>query len=166
MGERACVDTCSHFRLDEGILIGSHSQGLILGCSETHPLPYMPTRPFRVNAGALHSYTLTAAGRTSYLSELRCGSEVLAVDSAGRTRMVTVGRVKIETRPLLALDARAPSGVPVNLIVQDDWHVRVLGPGGAVLNVTELTAGSRVLGYLPTEQRHVGYPIDEFCIEQ
>lgn len=166
MGERACVDTCSHFRLDEGILVGSHSTGMILGCSETHPLPYMPTRPFRVNAGALHSYTLSAAGRTNYLSELRSGSRVLAVDSTGRARMVTVGRVKIETRPLLAIDAVSPSGVAVNLIVQDDWHVRVLGPGGAVLNVTELTPGTRVLGYLPTEQRHVGYPIDEFCIEQ
>ncbi|MFN2496474.1 MAG: 3-dehydroquinate synthase II family protein [Pseudonocardiaceae bacterium] len=166
MGERACVDTCTHFRLDEGILVGSHSTGMILGCSETHPLPYMPTRPFRVNAGALHSYTLATAGRTSYLSELRSGSKVLAVDSAGRTRMVTVGRVKIETRPLLSIDAVAPSGVQVNLIVQDDWHVRVLGPGGTVLNVTELTPGTRVLGHLPTEQRHVGYPIDEFCIEQ
>lgn len=166
MGERACVDTCSHFRLDEGILVGSHSTGMILGCSETHPLPYMPTRPFRVNAGALHSYTVAAGGRTSYLSELRSGGKVLAVDSAGRTRMVTVGRVKIESRPLLAIDAVAPNGVSVNLIVQDDWHVRVLGPGGVVLNVTELTAGSRVLGYLPTQQRHVGYPIDEFCIEQ
>jgi 3-amino-4-hydroxybenzoic acid synthase len=166
MGERACVDTCTHFRLDEGILVGSHSQGMILGCSETHPLPYMPTRPFRVNAGALHSYTLAAAGRTSYLSELRSGSKLIAVDSAGHTRIVTVGRVKIETRPLLAIDAVSPSGVTVNLIVQDDWHVRVLGPGGAVLNVTELTAGSRVLGHLPSEQRHVGYPIDEFCIEQ
>jgi 3-amino-4-hydroxybenzoic acid synthase len=166
MGERACVDTCTHFHLDEGILVGSHSQGMILSCSETHPLPYMPTRPFRVNAGALHSYTLAAAGRTNYLSELRSGGKVLAVDSTGHTRMVTVGRVKIETRPLLAIDAVAPSGVVVNLIVQDDWHVRVLGPGGAVLNVTELTPGTRVLGYLPTEQRHVGYPIDEFCIEQ
>ena len=109
---------------------------------------------------------MAAGGRTSYLSELRSGSKVLAVDSTGRTRMVTVGRVKIETRPLLAIDAVAPNGVRVNLIVQDDWHVRVLGPGAAVLNVTELTAGSRVLGYLPTQQRHVGYPIDEFCLEQ
>ncbi len=166
MGERACVDTCTHFRPDEGILVGSHSTGMVLGCSETHPLPYMPTRPFRVNAGALHSYTLAGGGRTSYLSELRSGSKVLAVDSAGRTRMAAVGRVKIETRPLLAIDAVAPSGLAVNLIVQDDWHVRVLGPGGAVLNVTELTAGVAMLGYLPTEQRHVGYPIDEFCIEQ
>ncbi|PJE95958.1 3-dehydroquinate synthase II family protein [Streptomyces carminius] len=166
MGERACVDTCTNFRLDEGILVGSHSTGMILCCSETHPLPYMPTRPFRVNAGALHSYTLSADGRTNYLSELVSGGRVLAVDSQGRSRVVTVGRVKIETRPLLAIDAVAPSGVKVNLIVQDDWHVRVLGPGGTVLNVTELTEGTKLLGCLPVEQRHVGYPINEFCIEK
>jgi 3-amino-4-hydroxybenzoic acid synthase len=59
----------------------------------------------------------------------------------------------------------APNGQVVNLIVQDDWHVRVLGPGGVVLNTTELAPGTKVLGYLPTEQRHVGYPIDEFCLE-
>lgn len=166
MGERACVDTSTYLRKDEGILVGSHSQGMILGCSETHPLPYMPTRPFRVNAGGLHSYTIGADGRTNYLSELHSGSKVTAVDSQGRTRLVTVGRVKIETRPLLSIDAVAPDGRTVNLIVQDDWHVRVLGPGGAVLNVTELGSGDEVLGWLPTEKRHVGYPIDEFCIEQ
>jgi 3-amino-4-hydroxybenzoic acid synthase len=166
MGERACVDTCSNLHLDEGILVGSHSTGMILCCSETHPLPYMPTRPFRVNAGALHSYTLSADARTHYLSELGSGGRVLAVDAHGKSRIVTVGRVKIETRPLLAIDAVAPSGVRVNLIVQDDWHVRVLGPGGVVHNVTELVAGTTVLGHLPVEQRHVGYPIDEFCIEK
>lgn len=165
MGERACVDTCTHFRQDEGILVGSHSKGMILCCSETHPLPYMPTRPFRVNAGAIHSYTVAGQGRTNYLSELRAGSRVMAVDTSGRTRLVTVGRVKIESRPLLSINVVAPSGQTANLIVQNDWHVRVLGPGGEVLNVTELKPGSRVLGYLPTEDRHVGYPIDEFCIE-
>jgi 3-amino-4-hydroxybenzoic acid synthase len=166
MGERVCVDTCSHFRQDEGILVGSHSRGMVLACSETHPLPYMPTRPFRVNAGALHSYTLSANERTSYLSELRSGSKVLAVDSTGQTRVVTVGRVKIERRPLLAIDATAPSGEPVNLIVQHDWHVRVVGVGGAVLNTTDFKPGDKVLGYLPEQARHVGYAIDEFCIER
>ena len=52
MGERACVDTTTHFRRDEGILVGSHSKGMVLCVSETHPLPYMPTRPFRVNASS------------------------------------------------------------------------------------------------------------------
>lgn len=166
MGERACVDTCTHFREDEGILVGSHSKGMILCVSETHPLPYMPTRPFRVNAGAIHSYTVAAGGRTNYLSELESGGKVLAVDIKGQTRVVTIGRVKIESRPLLSINAVAPNGVTVNLILQDDWHVRVLGPGGVVLNSTELKPGDKVLGYLPTEDRHVGYPINEFCLEK
>ncbi|ONI88618.1 3-dehydroquinate synthase [Actinosynnema sp. ALI-1.44] len=166
MGERACVDTCSYFRPDEGILVGSHSKGMILCVSETHPLPYMPTRPFRVNAGAIHSYTLSKDERTNYLSELQAGSKVMAVDIKGQTRMVTVGRVKIESRPLISVTAQAPGGERVNLILQDDWHVRVLGPGGTVLNSTELTAGDKVLGYLPSEDRHVGYPINEFCLEK
>ena len=166
MGERACVDTCSNFREDEGILVGSYSKGMILCCSETHPLPYMKTRPFRVNAGAIHSYTLVGEGRTNYLSELGAGGKVRAVDSKGATRLVTVGRVKIESRPLLSIDAVGPGGERVNLIVQDDWHVRVLGPRGVVLNTTELKPGDRLLGYLPTADRHVGYPIDEFCLEK
>lgn len=166
MGERACVDTCTYLRQDEGILVGSHSKGMILCASETHPLPYMPTRPFRINAGAIMSYTLAGLGRTQYLTELSAGSTVLAVDAKGDGRLVTVGRTKIETRPLLSIDAVAADGRRVNLIVQNDWHVRVLGPGGAVLNSTELAPGDRVLGYLPTKDRHVGYPIDELCHEQ
>lgn len=166
MGERACVDTCSYLGQDEGILVGSHSKGMMLCVSETHPLPYMPTRPFRVNAGAIHSYTLSTDGRTNYLSDLRSGSRVLAVDVKGQTRVVTVGRVKIESRPMLQIDAAAPDGTLVNLILQDDWHVRLLGPGGTVLNSTELQPGDKLLGHLLVEDRHVGYPIKEFCREQ
>jgi 3-amino-4-hydroxybenzoic acid synthase len=165
-GERACIDTCTYLRPDEGLLVGSRAHGMILCASETHPLPYMPTRPFRVNAGAIMSYTLSSDGRTSYLSELRAGGKVLAVDANGRARVVTVGRSKIETRPLLSVDAVAGDGRAVNLIVQDDWHVRVVGRGGAVLNSTALKPGDVVLGYLSTESRHVGYPIDELCHEQ
>lgn len=166
MGERACVDTCTYLGQDEGLLVGSHSKGMILCVSETHPLPYMPTRPFRVNAGAIHSYTLSSGGRTNYLSELRSGSRVLAVNTKGQTRVVTVGRVKIESRPLLRIDAVAPDGQEINLILQDDWHVRVLGPDAAVLNSTHLKPGDVLLGYQPVEERHVGYPINEFCLEQ
>lgn len=165
LGDRVCVDTCTHFAEDEGILVGSYSSGFVLCCSETHPLPYMPTRPFRVNAGALHSYVLGLDNRTNYLSELRSGSTVLAVGADGRTRRVVVGRSKLESRPLLAINAHAEDGQPVSLTVQDDWHVRVLGPGGKVLNVTELQVGDELLGYLATDKRHVGLPIGEFCRE-
>jgi 3-amino-4-hydroxybenzoic acid synthase len=165
LGDRVCIDTCTHFEEDEGMLVGSYAHGFILCCSETHPLPYMPTRPFRINAGALHSYVLGQENRTNYLSELQAGSSVLAVGADGRTRRIVVGRIKLESRPLLSIRASAGEH-RVNLIVQDDWHVRVLGPGGTVLNSTELKAGDKVLGYLPTEDRHVGYPIAEFCLEK
>ena len=166
MGDRVCVDTCTYFRPDEGILVGSTSKGFVLTCSETHPLPYMPIRPFRSNAGAVHSYTLVNSERTNYLTELKAGTKVLAVDATGRTRQATVGRTKIESRPLLSIDLQSSEGRPVNIIVQDDWHVRLLGPGGTVRNVTELQPGDQVLGFLPTADRHVGYAINEFCIEQ
>ncbi|QQM42273.1 3-dehydroquinate synthase II family protein [Streptomyces liliifuscus] len=165
LGDRVCVDTCSHFEEDEGILVGSYSSGFVLCCSETHPLPYMPTRPFRVNAGALHSYTLGPDNRTSYLSEVGSGSVLLGVGADGRTRRVVVGRAKLESRPLLEIRTHAEDGRLVSLTVQDDWHVRVLGPGGKVLNVTELRTGDELLGYLATDKRHVGLPIGEFCKE-
>ncbi|KMS76495.1 3-dehydroquinate synthase [Streptomyces viridochromogenes] len=165
LGDRVCVDTCSHFEEDEGILVGSYSSGFVLCCSETHPLPYMPTRPFRVNAGALHSYTLGPDNRTNYLSEVGSGTPLLAVGADGRTRRVVVGRAKLESRPLLEIRTHAEDGQLVSLTVQDDWHVRVLGPGGKVLNVTELQTGDELLGYLATDKRHVGLPIGEFCKE-
>lgn len=165
LGDRVCIDTCSHFAEDEGIVVGSFSSGFILCCSETHPLPYMPTRPFRVNAGALHSYVLQADNRTNYLSELHTGLTVLGVRVTGESRRLVVGRAKLESRPLLRIDAVAAGGTAVSLLVQDDWHVRVLGPEGAVLNVTDLVAGTVVIGFLAVDQRHVGYPVDEFCQE-
>ena len=110
---------------------------------------------------------MTPGGRTTYLSELRSGSELLAVRATGQTRRIVVGRVKIESRPLLLeVRSRSRSGTEVNLIVQDDWHVRLLGPGGSVNNVTELEPGDKLLGYVPTEARHVGLPITEFCDER
>jgi 3-amino-4-hydroxybenzoic acid synthase len=166
LGDRVCVDTCSYLGTDEGILVGSYANAMVLVSSETHPLPYMPTRPFRINAGALHSYTLGPNNRTRYLSELESGSEVLAVRTNGQTRRVVVGRAKIESRPLLKIHARSGSDTEADLIVQDDWHVRVLGPGGEVRNVTELKPGDLLAGCTLFEPRHVGYAVREFLLEK
>ncbi|MEU5260418.1 3-dehydroquinate synthase II family protein [Amycolatopsis sp. NPDC021455] len=166
LGDRVCIDTCSHMQQNEGILVGSYATGMILVSSETHPLPYMATRPFRVNAAALHSYTLTPNNRTRYLAELHSGSEILAVTTEGRARRIVVGRIKMETRPLLRIQARAANGQMVDLIAQDDWHVRALDADGGVRNITELRPGDTVLGHTLSDQRHVGYPIREFLHEQ
>jgi 3-amino-4-hydroxybenzoic acid synthase len=165
-GDRVCVDTCSNFHEDEGILVGSFGGGFLLACSETHPLPYMPTRPFRVNAGAVSSYVLSSVERTNYLSELRQGHVVTGVRVSGETRPLVVGRAKIETRPLLLVKARSKDGAEASIILQNDWHVRVLGPGGQVHNITELKAGDVVLGYTAARSRHVGMAVDEYCLEQ
>ena len=165
-GDRVCVDTCSNFFLDEGILVGSFGGGFLLCCSETHPLPYMPTRPFRVNAGAVSSYVLSSQARTNYLSELRQGDTVIGVKVNGDTRPLVVGRAKIETRPLLLIKARSADGDTASVILQNDWHVRVLGPAGVVHNITELKVGSVIMGYTAARSRHVGMAVDEYCLEQ
>lgn len=166
MGERACIDTCAYLGLDEGALVGSFSNGGILACSETHPLPYMPTRPFRINAGSIHSYVLAPNNRTWYLSDLRAGMEILAVRTDGTARRVTVGRIKIEKRPLLSITVVSDTGEKINVIMQDDWHVRVFGAEGGPRNITTLKPGDKVLGYLPTPGRHVGIQVEEFILEQ
>jgi len=99
-----------------------------------------------VNAGAVSSYVLSCVERTNYLSELCQGDTVTGVRVSGETRPLVVGRVKIETRPLLLVKARSQDGDAASIMLQNDWHVRMLGPGGLVHNITELKAGSVLLG--------------------
>jgi len=166
MGDRACIDLTTYLGLDEGILLGSFSNGGLLACSETHPLPYMPTRPFRVNAGSLHSYVLAPDNQTWYLSDLRAGMEILVVGTNGKARRASVGRVKIERRPLLYIEAEAADGTRVNTIMQEDWHVRLFGADGKPRNITNLRPGDQVLGHTMASGRHVGVKVDEFILEQ
>lgn len=60
--------------------------------------------------GPVHAYVAMPGGRTSYLSELRSGVEVLVVDETGQTRAVVVGRLKIESRPLILVEVEVQSG--------------------------------------------------------
>lgn len=64
MGDRVCVDTCSLLGEDEGMLVGSAGQGLFLVLSEAAQSDYVASRPFRVNAGPVHSYCLCPDGKT------------------------------------------------------------------------------------------------------
>jgi len=57
MGDRACLDTCTQMTLGEGMLVGNTASGFFLVHSESIDNPYVASRPFRVNAGAVHAYT-------------------------------------------------------------------------------------------------------------
>ena len=147
MGYRSCIDTTTLFSPTEGILVGSTSQGGILCCPEVFFLPYMELRPFRVNAGAVHSYVYNFGNRTDYMSELRAGSPLMLVDRSGATRRGSVGRMKTEVRPLRLIESEFKSGERINVIMQDDWHVRIFSDDAKPLNITELKAGHKVLGH-------------------
>lgn len=166
MGYRACIDTGTLFDDDEGMLVGSTSGGGILCCPEVYFLPYMELRPFRVNAGAVHSYVYNVNDRTDYMSELKAGSSVMLVNSKGRVRTAPVGRMKIEQRPLRLIEVVFPGGEEINVIMQDDWHVRIFSGDGKPLNISHLQPGDKVLGYTTESGRHVGIKIDESIIEK
>ena len=165
MGVRGCIDTCDLMSQDEGMIVGSTSTGGIFVCSETHYLPYMNLRPFRVNAGAVHSYVWTSTETTEYVTELAAGSKVLCVNTKGECRELAVGRVKMEVRPLLLIRGRA-ADQSINVIVQDDWHIRIMGADGQPKNATAIRPGDELLAFVDRPGRHVGLKVDETIIEQ
>jgi len=165
MGMRSCIDTTGLMTQDEGMIVGSTSAGGIFVCSETHFLPYMNLRPFRVNAGAVHSYIWMPENTAEYITDLAAGSKVLCVNTKGETRTLTVGRIKTEVRPLLLISGEA-AGSKLNVIVQDDWHIRLMGADGKPKNATMIQPGDELLAYVCEPGRHVGIKVDETIIER
>ena len=166
-GERVCVDTASMLHKGEGMLIGSRSNFLFLVHNESVGSSFTSPRPFRVNAGAVHCYTLSPDGTTSYLSEVETGSEVLILNSKGKARRVTVGRSKIERRPMLMIKASA-GGEIGGIIAQDAETIRFVKPNGQLVSVTHLKKGDTVMAHAkPATGRHFGMEVsDEYILEK
>ena len=166
-GERVCVDTASMLGRGEGMLIGSRSNFLFLVHNESVGSSFTSPRPFRVNAGAVHCYTLSPDGTTKYLSELETGSEVLVLDSHGRARRATVGRSKIESRPMLMIKAQIGNEVG-GIIAQNAETIRFVKPNGHLISVTHLKKGDTVLAHAKVATgRHFGMEVDdEYIVEK
>ncbi len=164
-GDRVCVDTCSMMNVGEGMLIGSYSKGLFLVHSESLESEYVASRPFRVNAGPVHAYIMTPGNKTRYLSEIETGDEVLAVDKDGNTKTSVVGRVKIEKRPLMLVEAEY-EGFTIKTLLQNAETIRLVQEDGNPISVAELKVGDRVMVYLDKSARHFGMAIEETIIEK
>jgi 3-dehydroquinate synthase II len=166
-GERVCIDTASQLGLGEGMLIGSMANFFFLVHSETVPTEYIPTRPFRVNAGALHSYILGVDGKTRYLSELRSGDKVQLVDRSGARRDAIVGRIKMERRPLVMVEAGC-DGQEGTAMLQNAETIRLVRPDGTPLAITDAKVGDEILVHVAAEAkgRHFGGEVDEFVVER
>ncbi|XP_015946162.1 uncharacterized protein LOC107471224 isoform X2 [Arachis duranensis] len=169
MGDRVCVDLCSLMKPGEGLMVGSFARGLFLVHSECLESNYIASRPFRVNAGPVHAYVAVPGGRTCYLSELKSGKEVIVVDQQGRQRVAIVGRVKIETRPLILVEAKRDSdSQTVSILLQNAETVALIcPPQGEALSktavpVTSLKVGDEILLRVQGGARHTGIEIQEF----
>lgn len=164
LGHRVCVDTISMLKRGQGMLVGNSSAFTFLVHAETESNPYVAARPFRVNAGAVHAYAQMPGDKTAYLEELAAGREVLVVDAQGNTSLATVGRVKVEVRPMLLIKARVetPEGsAEGQVFLQNAETIRVVRPGGEPVSVVLLKTGDEILCRTDVAGRHFGMRITE-----
>jgi 3-dehydroquinate synthase II len=165
-GERVCVDTASLLTKGEGMLIGSRSNFMFLIHNESEGSAFTSPRPFRINAGAIYCYTIIPGGKTKYLSEIESGTEVLIVNKEGATRRVTVGRSKIETRPLKLVRGEI-NGELGTIILQNAETITFMTSDAKLIPVTEVKVGDEILGFInPKTGRHFGIEVDEYIIEK
>lgn len=166
LGDRACVDTTSQLQIGEGMLVGSRASFFFLVHGETISSEYIPPRPFRVNAGALHSYILSSDGKTRYLSELEPPDRVAVVDCQGSAREASVGRVKIERRPMVLVEASTGEASGA-VILQRAETIRLVRIDAAPVSVTELKPGDEILVHTEGAMaRHFGCEVDEHIQEK
>ncbi len=161
LGHRVCVDTLSMLRTGQGMLVGNSSAFTFLVHAETEKNPYVAARPFRINAGAVHAYAVLPGDKTCYLEELSAGREVLIVDKAGKTSLATVGRVKVEVRPMLLISARTSDGAEGKIFLQNAETIRMVLKDGSPVSVVSLNVGDEILCRLDTAGRHFGMRIQE-----
>lgn len=173
--ERVCVDTTSLLNIGEGLLVGSTATGFSLVHSETFETQFVSSRPFRVNAGDVSAYVLVPdenpekVYRTKYLSELKGGDKVLAVTYNGMARIVSVGRVKIETRPMLRFELEVSKDhkkVQISCICQNAETIRLVEPSGKAKSVVDIRVGDEILVHLGPGATHFGTAIKETIIER
>jgi 3-dehydroquinate synthase II len=163
--DRVCIDTANMMDHDEGMLVGSMSRGLFFVHAETAESPYVASRPFRVNAGAVHAYLRVPGGETTYLSEVGSGTEVQVVDTDGNTRESVVGRAKIEKRPMFRVQAETEGGDRIETLLQNAETIKVHTREGRTA-VTDLEPGDELLVYYEDTARHFGEAVEESIIEK
>jgi 3-dehydroquinate synthase II len=165
MGDRVCVDTSTIMSIGEGMLVGSHSDGMFLVHSESLQSKYVEPRPFRVNAGAVHAYVRLPHGRTKYLSELKAGDEVQIVNASGETRVGTVGRIKVERRPMLLVEVEHEGRI-FKTLLQNAETINLVAKDGSPISVAKLRPGDEVLIHVERVGRHFGAKVAETILER
>lgn len=164
VGERICVDLTERLSEGEGMLIGSSANALALIHGETIPSEFVPSRPFRVNAGAVHAYCLMADGSSKYLSELTAGDQVAIANHYNEIRSATIGRLKIERRPFLLVHFEW-NNQSAQVLVQQAETVRFINEEGTI-SVTSIQNGDKIAVRFSSGMRHIGRELAGEMIER
>lgn len=160
-GTRAEIDLIDILDSDEGILVGNTGEGFLLVLAETRFTDTYPPRPFRVNVGAIHQYIYLGNNVTKYISEVEPGDKVIVTNGISE-RQVTVGRVKIEKRPIRRIQLE--NNISASLQIADS--IFLCGKDTA-LHFVDLNSSDSVL-CVPSKStaRHKGEIVDEFIVEK
>jgi 3-dehydroquinate synthase II len=104
---------------------------------------------------------------------LQSGDKVLVVDNQGNSRIVFIGRVKIETRPMLLIDLevfkeenQSQKIIPLKVTLQNAETVMVIGTDRLPISVPKLNVGDKILVNLGPGATHFGIKIKEQIIEK
>ncbi len=152
LADRICVDLVQKLLPEEGCWVGSSAKVMALVLSEAASSQFVPTRPFRVNAGPVHSYILLGDGiTTKYLCELQPSDQVMVYNTLTKSsKSVAVGRLKEEIRPCVLVELETESientaktlGPRGQVFLQQAETVRLAKPAGEFTRVTDLEAQS------------------------
>ena len=86
------------------------------------------------------------------------------MDANGQTQAATLGRVKIEVRPMLLVEAQVQTAEGTRsgaVFLQNAETIRLTTPEGEPVSVVTLKAGDTVLCRLDQAGRHFGMRISE-----
>ena len=164
--DRYCIDMTRLLDHGEGLLLGSNASSFLFVHGETLESEFVPTRPFRVNAGPPHAYVRMANGQTKYLSELQSGDEILLVNLEGMLRSATIGRLKIEMRPMILIKWVDENDKEGSMFLQQAETVRVVGLDKKTKSITALKEGEIVKGWCDIGARHIGVSISSTVTER
>ena len=101
---------------------------------------------------------MMANGSTRYLSELSSGDQVAVYSGDGLAKIATIGRLKIERRPLLKV-TMSSENFTGNVILQQAETVRLVTSSGTAISVTEISSGDEITVLNEEGMRHIGISV-------
>lgn len=161
-GMRVCIDFVDILNPEEGLYVGNTGHGYIRLLSENRQSEGYPARPFRLNAGAFHQYVFQP-DKTKYLAELTPG-ETLTVSDGESEKELSIGRVKIEKRPLLRITCEKEGHI-ISATLQKSSSIWLQEKDNGQTPLQDLKPGDNIACLPDKPGRHLGEKIDEIIIE-